>query len=755
MACSLLRRKVRLIFVAIAAASILIALRSSASDESEGNKYLKSMQFASKFNDTDLATWLWMNKSKCDSVSYDIPYLNSPFVGRKKEMAEVIQLMNAAHIVSINGAPGFGKSLLAINVGYEMIRYGATVRYIDTMDKLSHLSVFNKSDERIRNPKPAKHFMDEIKHSQTSASRSLLKQSSDFYSITNQDDSYHAKLPTDKVLESLLRWSKGIDCHTVLILDNCDDIIQSETPREKFIKLLKAMVENSKENLHIVLTSRQQILILDDFESLVIKELSDIASIELLSQLAPKISKSHSELVASLLEGCPLALKVVGKLLHKQEDVLTKKLEDELHNQPIRVLDKASIQKERFSSIMDIVYEQLSGEMQECGYYLSLFPGTFEHQTGSTILPISLTSQKCFEYYAEHSLLDIFNIAYLTHYKMHRLIREYFKQRGSLSTRSPYYYRDFEKNYCRYFTNYLLNHAKKVKLNNVTEEDQYRYSSESHNIYHLLKLLLSKAEPLLTKELIVLAYAVGEEFISASLIKDFFYLLVSKVNETCYYIQIDKCSELFSLIITQLYNECKCNNVKEFFLQVFSTPCMDIFQCEIIAEIENHPGISSRLGQPERGFIFRLKTHHCEATLLNTCAFYLPLFNICVPTVVVQVLFYFNFFMTIIGFDIIEPNNLVMFHICVLIRFLYEAFFNYELTIWMIIILPDFIMYFWRLGLLLQLFCIFEVDTDFHGHQYLPEGFSLDDMIVCLAVSAMLSAFFELFVCWRLIPYCY
>jgi archaellum biogenesis ATPase FlaH len=739
-------------FVVIAAISILIALRSSPTDISAEDKHLKSTQFASN----DLASWIWSNKTKCGSVSYDLPYLNSPFIGRKKEMARMIYLMNTAHIVSINGAPGFGKSLLAMNVGYEMIRHGTTVRYIDAMDKLSHLRVFTESDERVMNPKPTKSYRDETKYGQTSAPKSLLKRRRGSYSIAKDDNSFQAKLPSDKVLDSLLRWSRDIDCHTLLILDNCDDIIQSATQRERFIYLLKAMVENSKENLHIILTSRQQILILDDYESLVIKELSDSASIELLSQLAPKLSQNHSELVASLVEGCPLALKVVGRLLHKQEDTLTKKLEDELLNQPISVLDRASIQKERFSSIMDVVYEQLSEEMQECGYYLSFFPGTFEHQAGSAILPSSLTSQKCFEYYAEQSLLDKFIVAHLTHYKMHRLIREYFKQRGNISTRSVYYYRDFEKNYCRYFTNYLLNHAKRVKINNISEEAQYHYSSEIHNIYHLLNLLLSKTEPHLTKELTVLAYAVGEDFISANLIKDFFYLLVAKVNETCYYIQTEKCSELFSLIITQLYNECKCNNIKEFFLHVFSTPCMNLFQCETVAEIEDHPGISSRLGQSERNFLFRLKIHHCEATIMNTCAFYIPFFEYCVPKIVVQVIIYFYFFVTIIGAgfntDVIDPDNMVFFHVFLLLRSLYDAIFNYELIIWMIVMLPDFIIHLWRLYISIQLSLIFETDPDLQRH--FPEDLSLKDMIVCVTISTIFCAFFELFICWRFIPYC-
>lgn len=436
--------------------------------------------------------------------------------------------------------------------------------------------------------------------------------------------------------------------------------------------------------------------------------------------------------------------------------MLTKKLEDELLNQPIRVLDKASIQNERFSTIMDVVYEQLTGEMQECGYYLSLFPGTFEHQleAGLTILPISLTSQGCFEYYAEQSLLDNYNVAHLTHYKMHRLIREYFKQRGSSSTRVHYYYRDFEKNYCRYLSNYLLNYAKKMKLDNVTEEDHYQYTSEIHNIYHFLNLLLSKTEPHLMKELIVLAYAVGEEFISANSIKDHFRLLITKVNETCYYMKTEKCSELFSLIITQLYNECKCNNVKEWLWQVLSTPCMDLFQCETIAEIEEHPGISSRLGQSEKNFLFRLKTYLCEATLMNTCAFYIPLFNYCVPLIVVQVFIYFNFFMIIVGIGIIRPSDMAVMHVAFMLHLLYEVF-NYEFMVWMVIIFPDFLMHFWRFCISGQL-TIFELEpADLHHYDYYHMDFSKNNNIIVCVISTLICAFFELFIHWRLIPYCY
>lgn len=92
-------------------------------------------------------------------------------------------------------------------------------------------------------------------------SKSLSKSSN----IVKSDNSFQAKLPMDKALDSSLRWSREIDCHSILILDNCDDLIYSETLRERFIHHLKAMIESSDENLHIIFTSQQQ---LADFESL-------------------------------------------------------------------------------------------------------------------------------------------------------------------------------------------------------------------------------------------------------------------------------------------------------------------------------------------------------------------------------------------------------------------------------------------------------------------------------------------------------
>ena len=152
--------------------------------------------------------------------------------------------------------------------------------------------------------------------------------------------------------------------------------------------------------------------------------------------------------ITSLVEGCSLALKVVGMLLHKQEDKLSDILQEELLKHPIKVLDKTSTQKDRFGTIMDLVYKQL-GYMQECGHYISLFPGSFAHQAGSEIIPID----HCLETFVEQSLFDKYYIGYQSHhthtrYKMHRLIGEYFREKDRFNSTVWDLQIDFENRYC-------------------------------------------------------------------------------------------------------------------------------------------------------------------------------------------------------------------------------------------------------------------------------------------------------------------
>ena len=125
--------------------------------------------------------------------------------------------------------------------------------------------------------------------------------------------------------------------------------------------------------------------------------------------------------------------------------------------------------------------------MQECGHYISLFPGSFAHQAGSEIIPIN----HCLETFVEQSLFDKYYIGYQSHhthtrYKMHRLIGEYFREKDRFNSTVWDLQIDFENRYCNYFTVYVLNFT---SMDEISEEQQYLYSLEAHNVHHFLDLL--------------------------------------------------------------------------------------------------------------------------------------------------------------------------------------------------------------------------------------------------------------------------
>ena len=594
-----------IIFAILIISIIAIATTTNLSitDYMANVEYHSTNEEGASSNSTDLAGLFWMNRPRCDSVSHDLPIIKSPFVGREVEMNRIMHYIhtNTAHIININGAPGFGKSSLAIHIGYEMVKEGSTVRYIDAVDKLANSKHFSNSGLQDQTEKHK--VMDSKKESiEPSSSKAVsLKQPllGSVVSMKGKNSGEH----TDIVVEQLLNWSKEIQCPTVLILDNCDDLIYyDDVIRENLIQLVKVMVQNSKYQLHVIITSRKLLYILDDFESLVVKELSQAASVHLLRLLAPNISASHAENVSALVEGCPIALKVVGMLLHRQEDRLSEILFYKLQQNPIQVLDKVSERKERFRTIMDLVYEQL-GMMQECGHYICLFPGSFSHATGSNVI----LNDKCLDSFIEQSLLDIFYLADQTRYKMHLLIRQYFREKDSIILNVQDIHVHFETNYRHYFTGYILKYA---NLTEATEKDKYLYSLEMHNIHHYLSILIPRAVDLHTNdELAVLAYAISEKLIPVDSVKNKFNAMIQNTSHICTSLKAIKCGEILSYIIRWLFLECRCETTYEYLKQILHSPCNSIFQSPTVEMILNQEDILLQLQKPELLFLILLRKY--------------------------------------------------------------------------------------------------------------------------------------------------
>ena len=348
----------------------------------------------------------------CSLPESDLPVIHPLFVGRENDMNQVLHRVASAHIVNINGAPGFGKSTLAIHVGYEILKNGSSVRYINIEDKVFSIVYEHQKSKG----KPISEGT--YKAHQTHQSSLIELSRSSLSSLTSQILSRR----NENLFEELLRWSESINCTYVLILDNCDDILITSS-HHKFLSLINSLVIKSSFKLHVIIVSRERLLYLDSFDHWTVRELNQSASIQLLDKIAPAFDNESLREVAELVEGCPLALKVIGQLLHINGAQLFHKLKKEF----LTTLDKVSVPEQRFRVILDVAFNRL-GALKDCGYVLSLFPGSFDEGAGSAIV-----QNECLETYLKHSLLNEYSFAFNHHYKMHRVIKEYLQEKNFYS----------------------------------------------------------------------------------------------------------------------------------------------------------------------------------------------------------------------------------------------------------------------------------------------------------------------------------
>jgi tetratricopeptide (TPR) repeat protein len=338
--------------------------------------------------------------------SKSLPYLSNNFVGREKEMNEVSKLLDFGNseirIVNIHGSPGFGKSTLAIHVGHKMVKGGVTVDYVNMNDL---------PDKDIK----------------TALAEKILE-ASDIES-------------SNVTFERLLRWARECSSRTLLILDNCDDLLHKK--KEEFQQAIIKIVEQSENNIKIILTSRKVAVFLKYIEYFKIEELSTAASFQLLeSKLSSRviISMEEKEQIATLTGNVPLALHIIGSILHLPSSPSPADLINELKEELIETLSPPDLPaSEQIFTTISLSYKYLPKKLRRIGRQLTVFPGSFKIQAafavcnGSTVTRfsdqfISLESTKEF---SDH-LKSLVRNALLEHsprtdrYQYHQLIKEFF-----------------------------------------------------------------------------------------------------------------------------------------------------------------------------------------------------------------------------------------------------------------------------------------------------------------------------------------
>ena len=288
----------------------------------------------------------------------------------------------------------------------------------------------------------------------------------------------------------------------------------------------------------------------------------------MLDKIAPAIGNETLREVAELVEGCPLALKVIGQLHHIHRANLMPKLKKEVFT----ILDEASIQKQQFRIIMDIAFERL-GILKNCGYILSLFPGSFDEQAGNAVV-----QKECMELYFKHSLLNEYSFAYNYHYRLHRLIKEYLQEKISIHENTTFIikFRD-------YFESLLLKYTQSQE----NDKAKYSLSLELYNL-HYLKELLSTDTHLSSKEVAVLGLLSDMDFVQFQQLNRYYVSYIVNVHEVCPLLNnLKLCGKMYSTVVRHLYRICKCETIWGYFQNFFVSPCMEYFVARYLCDLDS------------------------------------------------------------------------------------------------------------------------------------------------------------------------
>lgn len=297
------------------------------------------------------------NRSAIPETNLPILNLGTPFVGREKEVAEISSYLRSetVYVIGIHGPPAFGKSTLAIHIGWIMMNLTVSVRYVDVSERdLFKLSNQNKQDSESESTSKAV-------QTHTGQLQSQLEQSEFWSKENNNKCKGH-----DNLCANLLHWAGNLTLKHVLILDNCDNMLLPNAKGE-FKQLINTLFQRSSyRHLSVVLTSQAKVKFMkQDTRTFFISDLSRKASLTLLRALIPEqynITSEDGGEIATLVGHCPLALRIVAEVI-KDLSGSVAVIIDRLKRNVLKAISSVDLSAEdTFDYVMEIAYNYLPTE---------------------------------------------------------------------------------------------------------------------------------------------------------------------------------------------------------------------------------------------------------------------------------------------------------------------------------------------------------------------------------------------------------
>ena len=372
-----------------------------------------------------------------------------------KEVIEVIQSGREAAVV-ITGGPGFGKTTVAIKAAYKLVQeHGKSVMFCD---------------------------LTSIKTLRDVETLMLLACSSH----TSPDNSQHW----------LFNWSKELKSSVTFVLDNADDVVDSEC--DKFLKFLSGIRTFSRQKVTFITTSRREFG--ESIRQIRIVRLGHLPSEEAKQILWSRMTNpdsfreclSKEEQLIKLCGYVPLALCIAGSLLSKgvyTEDELVMQLATE----PTAVLqcNRRPTKETSVEKSITISMEALDTYEKQALILLSSFPGSFNDEAAKFLIrkvcstaegdqaslilcelnDRSLLEKPSFQRYQVHSLIQAFS---------RKFSRENYP---NLSTEG-------EKLACAHFISRIDNNAKQYWNKDTCKAAIDSFTEERHNFEHFLQVYI-------------------------------------------------------------------------------------------------------------------------------------------------------------------------------------------------------------------------------------------------------------------------
>lgn len=425
-----------------------------------------------------------------ESIQQNLPKMSEPFIGRADYLRTLIKhtLRNSIRVTNINGPPAFGKSRLAIRLG-EMLLEKHTdiikiVRYVDT---------------------------ETASQSEYICSKSKMEGSPSMKSLTNVKEPQESTTSSNDM--SLCQWIRELKQRSILILDNCDHILHNDY--EHFTNIINDHLNEHNTTLTIVIVSQEKLFFTStSFFALHIKELSAEDSRAMLKYYVPIINDEQADQLSIAVGQCPLALKVVGRLLQERGIDNFGSLLKDLNDQPVRILsNKVTIEEEKFRTVMDIAYKHLDKRTQTCSRLFSQFPGPTSYKMEETVLG-SVVDIECVDDVIRKSLIEEIYIGDETRHSMHKLIRKYLDEMVEYK-----YWEGFRRKFIDFYSNYLMQLLKRQygqseKLND--KEDFTIKYLERLNIDHFQTVLSEiKNDPLEVDKVLAVSYLIQEDLLNS------------------------------------------------------------------------------------------------------------------------------------------------------------------------------------------------------------------------------------------------